>query len=574
MKIKEKIGVLVGLVLLSFILILPKGIYADENTEGIKVLVNGNEVSFTQMPVMENERTLAPYKEILQALGTETTWDDATKTITAVKGNINLQITVGKKDAVVNGNNVALDVPPTIINENVYIPIRFVSENLGYTINKDNETQTIYIDQPIDDEAAAAKIEEYMNIDGQNEMFSGALLVMRSGKVVFEKSYGMANYELNVPNTIDTKFRIGSMTKAFTAVLIMQLQEKGLLNVNDKVAKYLPNYPNGDKITLHNLLSHTSGIPDVLNTPDFNDKSPLTPEELINTFKDKPLDFKPGSQYEYSNSNYFLLGYIIEKITGQPYETALNENILKPLNMNCSGYEVNQAIIKNRASGYSISNEDVFSNPDYLDMSVAYAAGAMYSTVSDLYKWDRALYEEKLLKKESLQKIFTPNLDNYGYGWVIEQSYGRKTIWHDGAVNGFSSIIARYTNEDICIIMLQNNDTLVTERASRDIAAILFGEKYENPKLFVEKNLNQDQIMQVVGQYQLAPDNIVKVYLKDNRLYLLNQYLIIIHPLSETEFYAKCGDVRFVFTKDNNGEINGIDIDEYGLYLQHAKKIE
>lgn len=571
---KTKISyTLSGLVLLILILASTTLVYADENSKGINIFVNGKEVSFSNVPVMEKERTLVPYKEIFKALGAETTWEDSTKTITAKKENINLRIVVESKDAIVNGSKKALDVAPTVLNKEVYVPVRFIAENLGYTINMDNKAKKIYIDLPINDETAAKNIDAYMNTHMKNGMFSGTILVAREGKIIIEKSYGMANYELDVPNSINTKYRIGSLSKSFTAILIMQLQEKGILNVNDPVSKYLPNYPNGSKITLHNLLTHTSGIPEYTDFPDSMMKSyhPMTSEELVNYIKDKPLDFQPGTQFTYSNSNYVLLGYIIEKITGKSYETILNENILKPLNMNDSGYNHNETVLKNRASGYLVYH-DVLRNTDYIDMSFAFASGALYSTVSDLYKLDRALYDDKLLKKESVEKIFTPNLDNYGYAWTIDNLYGRKLIWHDGAINGFCGVIARYPKEDICIIILENNKNLIIERAYHDISAIIFGENYKEPKTFMDKKLEPSQMQQLVGEYQLNQEQTISVSIKDDKLFI-QPYDDFIHPFSDTEFYAKRYDCLFTFTKDSNGKVDGIDVDEFGS-LYHVKKIK
>ncbi|MHC1723515.1 MAG: serine hydrolase [Aminipila sp.] len=576
MKLKKVFTVFMGLLLCGSILIWPVGIYADTDTDAnsVKIFTNGNELSLRQMPVMEKERMLVPYKEIAKALGAEATWNETKKMVTIIKGNKTLMFTIADQYAIVNGNKMTLDIPATMVNDNVYIPVRFICENLGYKVNWDNQQNTMYIDMPISDKEAATKIEEYMDIYGDSGMFSGDLLVMRNEKVIIQKSYGLANQELNVLNTNETKYRIGSMTKAFTAALIMQLQEKGKLNADDYVSKYLPDYPKGNQITINNLLTHTSGIPDFLNSPEFIGNSPMTPEELISYFKNMPLDCKPGTQFEYSNSNYMLLGYIIEKITGKSYETVLENNILTPLGMKDSGYVHNETIIKNLACGYSTSN-DILSNPAYYDTSTIYAAGAMYSTLADLYKWDRALYEGKLLKKESTQKMFTPYLDNYGYGWSIEQLYGRQLIWHDGSVPGFSSIILRYPSENICIIMLENNRRFIPERASRDISAILFGEKYENPKLFIEKKLNQNEILQLVGKYHTNPDSSINVYEKDNKIYMdassYSSSPMVLHPQSGTEFYTKDSDIRFVFTKNSSGKINGIDIDQFG-FVKHAQK--
>lgn len=421
----------------------------------------------------------------------------------------------------------------------------------------------------------ASNIDAYMQILSSNGMFTGTILVAQKGNIVINKSYGMANYELGVPNTPDTKYRIGSLTKQFTAALVMTLQEKGLLNVNDPVSKYLPDYPNGGKITLHHLLTHASGIPSFTSFPDYFQTMclPTTVEDLIGRFRDKPLEFEPGKGFSYSNSGYCLLGYIIEKVTGKTYESCLNENILTPLNMKDTGYDHHETVLKNRASGYTISN-DTFVNADYISMTVPYSAGALYSTASDLYKWDRALYTNKILSNDSIKKIFTPYNETYGYGWFIEDVFGRKTVWHDGGVNGFSSMITRYTDDDVCIILLGNNESGIGLSASRDIAAILLGEKYDLPKLHIEKKLSPEQLQNILGEYKDASgDMVFKVVLKDDRLYIdcpIDSTLYI-HPLSETDFFSKAYDMKLTFVKGENAQITGMNMNFYGQIINAEK---
>ena len=228
----------------------------------------------------------------------------------------------------------------------------------------------------------------------KRDHFSGSILIARDGKVLFSQGYGMANLEHDVPNTPQTKFRLGSITKQFTAMAIMILQERGKLNVQDKVKKYLPDAPKAwDEITIHHLLTHTSGIPNYTAFPEFLKTLPVrvTLKELIAKFKDKPLDFKPGEKFRYSNSGYVVLGQIIETASGQNYPTFMKEAIFDPLEMNDTGYDNATAIIKHRASGYTRRLGIVLTNCDYVDMSIPHAAGALYSTVEDLLKWDQAL---------------------------------------------------------------------------------------------------------------------------------------------------------------------------------------
>ena len=333
-------------------------------------------------------------------------------------------------------------------------------------------------------ESAGTKLDEYVTGLASAQRFSGAVLVARDGKLVLSKGYGMANYEWDIPNTPSTKFRLGSITKQFTSMAIMQLQEKGLLSVNDPITKHLPDYPKtGDGITIHHLLTHSSGIPSYTGVPEYqkNMRVAFTTVQMIDGFKDKPLEFTPGEKFKYDNSGYFLLGAIIEKISGQAYDQYLQTHIFDPLGMKDSGYDRPQALLKRRAAGYEWSAAGL-RNTEYLDMGQPFAAGSLYSTVEDLYTWDQALYTEKLVKRATLDQIFTPRIDSgqdakYAYGWTVSTVHKRTMIGHGGGINGFSTFIARFPNERAVVIILRNVLRPGGPQAlQNDLAAILFGE--------------------------------------------------------------------------------------------------
>jgi CubicO group peptidase (beta-lactamase class C family) len=327
------------------------------------------------------------------------------------------------------------------------------------------------------------RVNDYIGAWMKMGRFSGSLLIAKDGQFLVSKGYGMANHEHDVPNTPQTKFRLGSVTKQFTAAAVMQLQERGKLNVADTLAQYIPDYPSGDRITIHHLLTHTSGIVEVTRLPEFRQYLllPTTVEKTISLFKDKPLEFPPGEQFRYSNSGYLLLGFIIEKVSGQTYEEFLKGNIFGPLNMVNSGYDHPSAILKNRASGYNLAMEGLINGP-YNNMTAPHAGGALYSTVEDMFLWDRALYTEKILKKSSLDRMFTPFKGNYGYGWIIDSIFGHKRIQHGGSiVGGFQSHIARYVDDDVLIVFLCNQQPTNARKISEDLAAIVFGQPYKLP---------------------------------------------------------------------------------------------
>jgi CubicO group peptidase (beta-lactamase class C family) len=342
----------------------------------------------------------------------------------------------------------------------------------------------------------AQQIEQLLAKYNEYGQFNGSALVAENGKVILKKGFGLANIEWNIPNQPDTKFRLGSISKQFTALLIVKLAEEGKLKLDVPITTYLPDYPkeNGDKITIHNLLTHTSGIPNYTNAPNFlrdKAKNPYTPADFVKTFDKLPLEFKPGEKFNYSNSGYFLLGYIIEKITGKTYEQYLQETILTLLKMVNSGYDHSDVILKNRAAGYEKEGKN-FSNASYIDMSIPYAAGSLYSTVEDLYIWDQALYTNKLLSEKSMESLFKPYIkswgeESYGYGWSVKEiNIGDKSkikiIEHGGGINGFNTIISRIPSDKILVVLLNNTGGTVLGEMNNAIRNILYSQPFNQPK--------------------------------------------------------------------------------------------
>ncbi len=310
-------------------------------------------------------------------------------------------------------------------------------------------------------------IDNYFNELEGNEKFSGVLLVSVEGENLINKGYGKANYELDIPNEAKMKYRIGSVTKQFTAVIILKLCEEGLLNLNDTLDKYIPDYPEGNNVTIHHLLTHTSGIFNSTRIEGFRDnmRSHHSVEDLINEFKELPYDFKPGEKFSYSNSGYILLGYIIEKVSKLTYEEYLCKNIFNKFFMEDSGYDDYKKIIKGRASGYDLEGEEKdLVNCDFIDMTVPYAAGALYSTIEDLYIWNNKLIKGQVLSESSLNQMMTKHVKTeecfYGYGVILDdEELGgkiRRKIWHTGGIPGFLSCNKIFPDEDIQIIMITN----------------------------------------------------------------------------------------------------------------------
>jgi CubicO group peptidase (beta-lactamase class C family) len=296
-----------------------------------------------------------------------------------------------------------------------------------------------------------------------------ALLVAIEGKAIYKKAFGYEDIKRKKQATLNTKFKIASITKQVIGAAILKLQENHLLRVTDKLSKYIPDFPRGDEVTLHHLLTHTSGIHNYFSEPALESKfiTSITEEELINSFKNKPFDFNPGEKFKYNNSGYFLLGYIIGKVSGKPYGTYLKETFFDPLQMHNTGIHYAGIKLENEAKGY-FNNNGTSVEASSWDMSWVGAAGAMYSTLDDLNKWNQAVFSGTVLKAESLKAALSPVVLNngknpdlgglgYGYGWASSTYRGVERIWHMGLVDGFSSRIAYFPKTKMTVVMLANS---------------------------------------------------------------------------------------------------------------------
>ena len=385
--------------------------------------------------------------------------------------------------------------------------------------------------------------------------FMGAVLIAQKGQVLLKKGYGRANYELNTENTPDTRFHIASVSKPFTSAAILLLQQRGQLKTSDPLAKFIPDYPNGDKITLRHLLTHTSGIPNVNNFPDYDEwaKTRHSVVELVAKFKDKPLEFQPGEKYQYSNSNYNLLAYIIEKVSGESYGDFLQRNVFAPLGMSRTGHDGNAStLISDRASGYQPVGLDDLENAPFLDWSNKTGNGSLYSTLDDLYKFDRALYSGRLLSKASRDEMFA-EAKGIHYGWATGEQDGHKLISINGRSPGFNATLLRFVDDDACIIVLSNSYSSVSQTVvAPDLARILFGRPPENPLKVVPLNLKKAK--NYLGRYQFGadyfrPNSVVTLELEGNHIVMrwesaLSSALI---PTGEDEFIERAfwGSIAF-----------------------------
>jgi CubicO group peptidase (beta-lactamase class C family) len=425
-------------------------------------------------------------------------------------------------------------------------------------------------------QSAEQKIDELLTAYASNNKLNGDVLVAQKGKVVYQKGFGYRNAEEKIPNDPNSIFQIGSITKQITAAVIMQLQQEGKLSVNDKLSKYFSGFTNGDRITIENLLTHTSGI------HNYTDDSVLmksdvtqhyTREQMLKLFAGYAPDFEPGTKWRYSNSAYSILGYIIEKVEKKPYEKVVRERIFQPLGMNHSGFDFTNLSNPAKTKGYFSLNPKPMPAP-IVDSTIAYSAGAVYTTIGDLYKWERAIYTNKILRAASWKAVFTPYTNKYGYGWQIDTAYGRQFTAHGGSIPGYSSYILRFPQEEAVVIAFDNSASNALAAISKNVAAILFDQPYKIPAGKKEISLDAAILKQYVGEYELGPGFIITISLGENGLkaQATGQPVFDLFAEKENVFFLKVIDAKVEFVKDTNGAVSEMILYQNGEH--HGKKIK
>ena len=365
------------------------------------------------------------------------------------------------------------------------------------------------------------------------------ILVAKNGKAIYQKAIGKSNLELSIPIEFNSVFQIGSITKQFTAVSILMLAEQDKLNIEDKIEKYIPEYTEvGNDITIHHLLNHTSGIKNKTLLSENHNTSRIyrSPKELITYFKDEPLEFIPGEKFKYSNAGYILLGQIIEKVSMQSYGEFIQENIFDKIGMTSSYLGDNRHSIPNRTKGYIIERNE-FINADYMNLSLAYSAGAILSTTEDLLKWQNALLSNTLLKEASIKQAMTPTLLNsgkripYGYGFRLSKLGNSPVIAHTGSTKGFTSIALFLPQENMYITALTNCNCKNVNNIVKQVAELFVPKPDSNKVTAVTKTSVKEKkaiavpveiLNRYTGTYEVKPNVNLTIGLDNaNQLYLL-----------------------------------------------------
>lgn len=417
-----------------------------------------------------------------------------------------------------------------------------------------------------------ARMEQVVDSYVKDGEFMGTVLVAQGSRKLLDKAYGSADLEWNVANTPETKFRLGSLTKQFTAVSILLLEERGKLSVDDPVSKYITGTPAAwARITLRHLLTHTSGIPNFTSLAEYPKLEPFPqkPEQILAMFENKPLDFEPGTKMSYSNSGYVVLGMVIEKASGEAYAKFLQDNIFTPLGMKDSGYDSNRVVMPHRASGYTRGAKG-FENAGYIDMTVPFSAGALYSTTGDLWKWEQGLFGGKVLKAESLKKMTTPFLNHYGFGVFVNEQNGRKEISHGGGIEGFNTHLAYYPDDGLTVVVLGNVNGAAPGTMGAKLAAVAHGEKVVLAGERKEMAMTPEALEAYVGTYDMAQG--MKLYMRLDGDHLTGQMSgqpqFPVFAEGGGKFFLKVVDAELEFVSDGAGKVTGVVLHQGGMDMK------
>jgi CubicO group peptidase (beta-lactamase class C family) len=408
--------------------------------------------------------------------------------------------------------------------------------------------------------------------------FMGAILVAREGRPIFDRAFGSADLDWNIANSTATKFRIGSLTKQFTAASILLLEERGKLKIDDPIGHYLPDVPpSWQAITIFELLNHTSGIPNFTDFPDYaaTQGLPTSPEQLVARFRDKPLDFAPGSRFSYSNSGYVLLGYLIEKLTGESYARFVRENLFAPLGMKDSGYDFNSEVVPRRAVGYVPGPKGPLV-ADHIDMSVPFSAGGLYSTTGDLLRWEEGLFGGKLLAPASLKKMTTPTQNHYGLGVIITTSPGgAEVVWHNGGIDGFNSGLAYVPAKRVAVIVLANLNGAAADSLTRELLEVALGDPVTLLSDRKAVPLAGTILDRMAGYYQLPDGKVVAVSREGDHLQIDGASESgEIRAENDHTFFAELSDDVFSFENGPDGKVSALVMRHEGQPMRALRLAE
>ncbi|NLY46469.1 MAG: serine hydrolase [Tissierella sp.] len=581
-------------IVLVLTLILSMSFSVFAAPDSIDVNLNGENILLEDMVYIDDEgMIMVAIREVLEALDYEVGWNNEERSVTASKDSDVVEFKIGETSIISNGEELNTLKESVIQNGKTFVPLELLSNGLDFVIGWDNKYQSLNINEPVinsenffkaaNDEEIKGKLESYMDALEKNTGFYGSVLVAKDDNLLLSDGYGYADIGQLTTNKSQTKFAIGSVTKQFVAMSIMQLREQGLINVEDKVSKFFPEIKNGDLITIHNLLDHSSGLMNFTELPEFfmNFEGFETPTDVLELIKDKDLMYHPGEGFSYSNTNYLILGLIVEEISDMSYEEYINKNILEPLNMDDTGFSYSGENEIYDATAYS-GHIEVAPVDDEILLANAYGAGSMYSTVEDLYRWSQALNTEKLVKKETLNEIFSDHIPIaegyfYGYGWMLADLGFDKMIYHGGNTLGFTADITKLVDSNLTIVILSNKGYVDFTNIKNNLISIALGGEYEVPKIRETIEISDRSIYdKYVGEYYLLPEMDLEILKLEDKLYaqVAGQSAFELFPETETYFYAKLVDVQIEFIVDEEGNVNELIFTQNPLVLNSTRKGE
>ncbi|WP_255567921.1 serine hydrolase [Brevundimonas sp. PAMC22021] len=421
-----------------------------------------------------------------------------------------------------------------------------------------------------------ARMDQVVRASAERDAFSGAVLVAKNGDVLLDQGYGLANREWSIPNDSQTKFRLGSLTKQFTAVAILMLADQGKVDLDAPIKTLLPGSPAAwDTVTVRHLLSHTSGVPDFTRQADYEalKTRPTKLASLIARFSSQPLAFPPGERFSYSNSGYILLSAVIEAASGQPYADFVTSNLFQPLGMSDSGYDRHDVITPRRASGYASTAGGVI-NADYVDMSIPQGAGALFSTTRDLLKWEQGLFSGRLLSETSMDALTTPVRDGYAMGLVVSRSEGRTLIWHNGGIEGFNTYMAYDPDDRFAVIVLGNLNGEAPDKIGNDLTTLMRGGAVTLASERRSIVVAPDVLQSYVGVYELAPGFDLTFSVVDGALMAqaTGQQANRLRADATDAFFLEAVDAEIVFTRDPAGAVQGVVLHQGGRDMPGRKR--
>ncbi|KAB3529879.1 serine hydrolase [Alkaliphilus serpentinus] len=551
---------------------------SEANNINPLISVDGQIIDATnyEIYISEDGTIMYPLRLISEGLGAEVGWEPTKNSASVIDDQDEIWINPNTKVVTVNGVEKKLDYPIEFKESRIYVTYEFISEILGARFEINADTKAISLQKPsVNTESLELTASQqntkdalvsYLTSLELHRNFSGQILVAKDNQVLIDRSYGYSDYENHIKAFNTTTFAIGSVTKQFTAAAIIQLAEDNMLSYDDKVSKYFSEVSYGDEITIHQLLTHTSGLYNyTMMLPEFAgmDISELTFEKIISLIQDKPLDFEPGKGWNYSNTGYLILGEIVEQVSGETLEKYLQDNIFIPLGMENTGvaFKLEDKLVE--ANGYSGNMDVVLDTADSLLLNVAYGAGFLHSTAQDLYKWNRALHEGKIVSTDGLVKMYgkSPDMEllaPYGYGLMFNYSeeYGEE-IFHGGNTIGFTSENAIFTDENTQIIILTNKGYADLTSIKYNIASILKGNVVAPLGELTYITVSEEQLSKYTGTYEIKDLLVIDIFVKDGKLMLQGegQPAIELEPLSETKYESSSFGIAIEFdSKDTPKE--------------------